>query len=292
MYGIIYCVTNIINGRKYIGQTIQSLKKRKKQHLYYNSCPLLHKKLHEYGEKNFKWEIICECSNRKELNKKEIYYINKYNTLANKNGYNLMCGSETKCIIAPSGSKHYLNKMTKEEKEKWLDTYMRGDNNIHKRSCGTEEKYQIWLDENQRGWNNPVKKGKTEEEWQKWLDEHYRGKNHYTNKMTKEEYNVWLEKQKRKTFKHTELTKKKLSKIQNESIKNKYKVIITCPDGTKYYAIGIGKFCREYSNKFNIKLLNRRELVKIAKGKKLSKYRGYWCEFYDKNQHKNYILWK
>ena len=91
---IIYIATNKINGKSYIGQTINSLKQRKKRHLWDASNKrtiiYFHKALRKYGFNNFNWKIICKCNDIKSLNKLEAYYIKLYNTF--KNGYNLTIG--------------------------------------------------------------------------------------------------------------------------------------------------------------------------------------------------------
>ena len=98
----IYKITNLVNGKMYIGQSID-IYKRWKEHnniafrttsKSYNYP--LYKAIRKYGIDNFKFEIIEECSIEK-LNDKEIYYINKYNTcIFNKNsfGYNMTLGGE------------------------------------------------------------------------------------------------------------------------------------------------------------------------------------------------------
>lgn len=92
---IIYKAINKINNKAYIGQTIFSLQKRKKRHLYEaetveNTTIYFHKAIKKHGSKNFKWEILCRCNNIDELNKLEIYHIRSYDTF--KNGYNLTEG--------------------------------------------------------------------------------------------------------------------------------------------------------------------------------------------------------
>lgn len=63
--GAIYCYTNLINGKKYIGQTINDPRIRKNQHKSnhlnikspeYDS--LIHKAFRKYGYENFKYEIL------------------------------------------------------------------------------------------------------------------------------------------------------------------------------------------------------------------------------------------
>lgn len=96
-FGIIYKATNLINDKCYIGQTISSLAHRKRQHkceaVNNYSNMILSKSIRKYGWENFSWEIICECSARKELNEKETFYIENYNTYT-PNGYNLTKGGD------------------------------------------------------------------------------------------------------------------------------------------------------------------------------------------------------
>lgn len=92
---IIYKVTNLINGKVYIGQTQKTLKIRKIKHIYEsfegNSKLLFHKALRKYGEDSFSWDIIDYADSQDELNKKEIYWISHYNSFG-ENGYNLTNG--------------------------------------------------------------------------------------------------------------------------------------------------------------------------------------------------------
>lgn len=96
--GIIYCAT-APDGKKYIGRTIQGLKKRKYTHYAHSrigSNLYFHNAIRKYGEDNIKWDIIEKVSGEKEnviniLNEREIYYIETKNTLW-PNGYNLSKG--------------------------------------------------------------------------------------------------------------------------------------------------------------------------------------------------------
>lgn len=93
--GIIYKVTNKINGKSYIGQSINALHERKKSHKhgmkFTNSFVYFHNALRKYGWDNFIWEILENCLNNK-LNKREVYYIDKFNTF--NIGYNLTPGGD------------------------------------------------------------------------------------------------------------------------------------------------------------------------------------------------------
>ena len=88
----IYKIKNIINNKIYIGQSIR-IEKRwidHKKTLRSNSHRnvYLQNAWNKYGEDNFIHEIIEECD-VSELNDKEIYWINYYNSTNPLYGYNL-----------------------------------------------------------------------------------------------------------------------------------------------------------------------------------------------------------
>lgn len=88
----IYKIENIINNKIYIGQSIR-IEKRwidHKKTLRSNSHRnvYLQNAWNKYGEDNFIHEIIEECD-VSELNDKEIYWINYYNSTNPLYGYNL-----------------------------------------------------------------------------------------------------------------------------------------------------------------------------------------------------------
>ena len=97
----IYKITNLVNGKEYIGQTSLSIQERFKQHIhdankgYYNHRPL-YNAFNKYGIENFIIEELEEC-NTEEVDQKEIEYINKFNTYSN--GYNATLGGEGTIII-------------------------------------------------------------------------------------------------------------------------------------------------------------------------------------------------
>lgn len=97
-FGIIYKVTNLVNGKIYIGQTVQDFDKRMNSHLSNSKCnkyitKYFHKAIRKYGRDNFIWEIIEYCNSKKELNEMEFHYIKQYNSFL-PNGYNMTLGGE------------------------------------------------------------------------------------------------------------------------------------------------------------------------------------------------------
>lgn len=89
MYGFIYCTTNLVNGKKYIGQHKYCGRIDK---YYLGSGVALNNAIKKYGRENFKREIICECKSLEELNNKEIYYINLLDAVNDSKYYNIDSG--------------------------------------------------------------------------------------------------------------------------------------------------------------------------------------------------------
>ncbi|MEN6292457.1 MAG: NUMOD3 domain-containing DNA-binding protein [Methanobacterium sp.] len=85
---IIYKVTNLINGKVYVGQSVKNDK------WYFGSGTYIKRAIEKYGLKNFKREIVCECNDREELNELEIHYIKELNCKI-PNGYNISDGGDS-----------------------------------------------------------------------------------------------------------------------------------------------------------------------------------------------------
>lgn len=91
----IYCLTNTLTNMKYIGQAV-NVGDRWKQHI---KCGLgidtpnnqLYQIMKKDGVENFKFELLEEC-NREDLNRKEKYWINFYQT--DDFGYNMTKGNK------------------------------------------------------------------------------------------------------------------------------------------------------------------------------------------------------
>lgn len=87
--GIIYRITNIRNGKVYIGQTTHTLRDRWRLHCARNStCSLLKQAIQEYGKDAFIMEQVDTAESRDELNQKEMAWIERENSI-HPNGYNV-----------------------------------------------------------------------------------------------------------------------------------------------------------------------------------------------------------
>lgn len=96
--GTIYMIRNIKNDKRYIGQSIQPVEKRFRQHIEaaylegrraYNTC--LSRAIRKHGSDFFEMGVLAEDVPDDDLDIVEAHYIDMYNTLA-PNGYNKSTG--------------------------------------------------------------------------------------------------------------------------------------------------------------------------------------------------------
>ena len=119
MFGIIYIITNSINSKVYIGQTIQTLENRWRAHCR-TKCSFKEKNMHikrailKYGKNNFTIKEL-EKSKITELDEREIYYIKLYNSYTE--GYNSTKGGK-------SGAKEL--KLDIEQQQSCIELYKLG----------------------------------------------------------------------------------------------------------------------------------------------------------------------
>lgn len=94
----IYMVINLINDKKYIGQSINIKQRFITNHQYDFNNPKnssyntkFYQALRKYGWNNFAVLVLEQCD-KNQLDEREIYYIDKYNTF--KEGYNSTIGGQ------------------------------------------------------------------------------------------------------------------------------------------------------------------------------------------------------
>jgi len=89
----IYCHT--INNKKYIGYTEKPIEVRLTEHITDSkngSKTYFHRAIKKHGYSNIISEKLDECTTHAEAKKKEIFYIEKYDTF--NNGYNMTIGGD------------------------------------------------------------------------------------------------------------------------------------------------------------------------------------------------------
>lgn len=178
---IIYCYTNLINNKKYVGQTSIELRKRHNGHIScsYNKSKnkeynlYFHCAIRKYGIENFKLEIL-HIVDKYSLDLLEIYYIEKWNLLNRKYGYNISNGGshgnpfagKTEEEMKKIFNEEWKNKISKTMKEKGLSEehlkkmhenrkYKKGEKHYNYGKHLSEETKKKISDANKRS-NNPM----------------------------------------------------------------------------------------------------------------------------------------
>ena len=121
---IIYVATNTENGKVYIGQTINTLRYRKNQHkneTYTKNRPrtFFHNAIAKYGIDAFQFAVIDDAQTIEELNAKEQFWIQWFNSTDKHFGYNLDSGGSnckksesTKRLISERKKAHWQDEET------------------------------------------------------------------------------------------------------------------------------------------------------------------------------------
>ena len=95
-YGVIYCITNKVNGKKYIGQTNGTIAKRWKNHISDKTgCRLLKNAFAKYGVDAFEVCAVAEAGSPESLNDLEVKLIADFQTQNREFGYNLNVGGKS-----------------------------------------------------------------------------------------------------------------------------------------------------------------------------------------------------
>lgn len=100
IFGQIYLITNKVNGKIYIGQTIGKVNERFSDHCSsartqpkkHNT--VFHSAIRKYGQQSFNYQSICFCFSRESLNEAEISLIKTYDSINKKIGYNICEGGQ------------------------------------------------------------------------------------------------------------------------------------------------------------------------------------------------------
>ncbi len=135
----IYAIRNIITNKLYIGKS-KDIYKRLHQHLSdikhdhrnHNENPYLLKAFKKYSKENFECIIleIFNTLNEKQFSERELYWIDKYNTINRQFGYNLRRDSSTNMIV----HQETRDKISRRLKKEW--------------KCGIRDKHSEKLSKN------------------------------------------------------------------------------------------------------------------------------------------------
>lgn len=152
----IYCYKNIINGKLYIGQSV-NLKKRHKAFLSKSkySGSYFQKAIDKYGKENFSYSILTHCKIT-ELNYYEAFYIQRLKTYNPHYGYNLTTGGD---------SAFQRTEICKEKMRDAWDTERRKEQSVKQKGCNNYNYGKKWNQEQKKN----ASKIKKEQDEQRFL---------------------------------------------------------------------------------------------------------------------------
>lgn len=113
--GIVYCITNRENGKRYVGITMRSIERRFIEHLQEQSgCRVIARAIRKYGRAKFSIVKIDDAETMDDLHMKEAMHIERLGTLS-PHGYNLSTRIDGK-VVAHHETK---NKMSAAQTARW-----------------------------------------------------------------------------------------------------------------------------------------------------------------------------
>lgn len=202
IFGIIYKITNKINGKIYIGQTIKLLRVRWSSHCNSSSCcRALYIDIKRYGKENFVIEEVIKCDSLEKMNKLEIFYIKDLNTLY-PFGYNLTSGGKNYSASEESRLKRantwadkseeeksiIKDKISKSEKGKIVTADTKFRISVATKKALSDPKVLFNLSESHKGINNYAHVSEEKLiEWKYNLSKATKGENHPNVKLSKEQ---------------------------------------------------------------------------------------------------------
>ena len=208
---IVYKLTNLLNGKVYVGQTVRTLEQRIDQHKR-RSESVVSQAIKKYGWENFSAEILEECQTQEELDRREIFWIAKLDCIAPK-GYNLNEGGsggrtpteETRKKASESQRKRYANpeahrklsiaqrkrfedpaeheKLSKAQKKYYQNPEARKKNSESKKNPSPEARANMSAAQKRR-WADSKAREKKAEETRKYFAEHPEARE-YLSKLNK-----------------------------------------------------------------------------------------------------------
>lgn len=179
----IYKITNKATGKSYIGQS-NDITRRFKEHqtVGEKSRIPVDIAIKKYGKESFLYEILEEC-NIEELNQKETYWINYYDTV--NNGYNCNIGGDQQSI----GESNGRAKLTEEDIKNIRIAYQE-----HKRQKDVYENYKQKISFNHfqniwqgKVWKHIMPEVFTKENKQYYIYENSKGESSNNSTFTNDE---------------------------------------------------------------------------------------------------------
>ncbi len=109
----IYLVTNLINGKMYVGKTAQSVERRWQRHLSNANTghqDRLYQAIRKYGPRAFVAEGLTRCDSPEQMNNLEKLWIILLGTRDYKSGYNMTFGGDGHPSLCTEETRHKISR--------------------------------------------------------------------------------------------------------------------------------------------------------------------------------------
>ena len=137
----LYCYTNKVNGKKYIGITSLSLASRAgKGGRKYYECRYFGNAIKKYGWDSFSHDIVCSGLTEKEAKELEVLYIEIFKTNDPRYGYNISRGGDVGAAMSTEGRASFMEKHSgvNNPRSKAVSVYSLDGNLIQTFACGSD----------------------------------------------------------------------------------------------------------------------------------------------------------
>lgn len=148
----IYCIENLINGKKYIGQSSNLYRRKSKHFIFLNKGTHLNSHLqrsfNKYGKENFVFKILLYCEPF-ELTRYEQFFVN---IISSKKLYNI-CLECVTSVLGTKMSRKTKRKISKANKNPSLETRLKMSNAQKGKHISEEHKRKMSIENT--GKNHP-----------------------------------------------------------------------------------------------------------------------------------------
>lgn len=242
---VVYLITNKINGKRYVGQTINSIEHRWSQHIAHSRNPkrsgILCSAIRKYSEKEFEIRVLIKCNSIEEANHRETYCIRLLNTLA-PHGYNLDGGGKNN-VMHPDTKKKLSVAHTGKKRGTFSDEHRRRISEANKgQNLGgiLSEETRLKISIANRGINSPMFGKKQSEKWKAAIAEANKGNKYWVGRKHREDTKKKLSEKNKGRFlglsnpfwnkKHTKESIDKMSKANDKT-----KIRVLCLNNNTVY---------------------------------------------------------
>lgn len=183
----IYCHT-FPNGKRYVGITSTSLKRRWGEGKNYGTCPLMSRAIQKYGWENIIHDVIDMAESKEEAEIKERHYIAEFRTRDPEFGYNILPGGDVATNPLTPEMRYKLGKgqrgkpRTESEKQKISAgvkaVFSRPESNGHSGMHHTESARDKMSESQRKRWSNnqPLREMASDRMTQQMNDPEFRTK--------------------------------------------------------------------------------------------------------------------